>query len=111
MKPASPLSRSASASQLNWLPFNRKFDGAGGAVVSVTEVSLTYCIHDRAMVSFGSHAAFSGSPAKAETGTASVPVTGASHAWSVGMSFSGSVETSGKRAVRQASSQGIAKYR
>ena len=108
-KLASPLSRSASASQVSLLPCTRTFVGAGGGVVSATFVSLTYCIHAFAIASFGSHAALSGSPANFAAGTASPPVDGASHALSVGMATSGSPAAFGSRALRQASSHGMAR--
>jgi hypothetical protein len=109
MKLASPLSRSASASQVSLLPCRRTFVGAGGGVVSDTFVSLTYSIHAFASASFGSHAALSGSPAYFAAGTASVPVGGASHTLSVGIATSGSLAVSGSRALRHASSHGIAR--
>ena len=77
--------------------------------MSVTAVSLTYCIQACAIASFGSQAAFSGSPANFAAGTASAPVTSASHAPSVGMAWSGSPLTFGRRALRQASSHGMAR--
>src|SRR5438874_8262619 len=110
-KLASPLSRSASASQVSSFPFRRRFVGAGGGVVSVTAVSLTYCIQAFAMASFGSHAALGGSPANFAAGAAatSLPVMGASHALSVGMALSESPLAFGKRTLRHASSHGMAK--
>ncbi len=44
-KPARPLSRSASASQVSLSPRTRRFVGAGGGVESLVALSLVYCIH------------------------------------------------------------------
>jgi hypothetical protein len=93
------------------LASTRTFVGAGGGVASVTFVSLPYSIHAFATSSFGSQAALNGSPAYFAAGTASPPGSGASHARSVGIARSGSPAVLGSRSVRQASSQGMAKYR
>src|SRR4051812_34412366 len=103
MKPARPLSRSASASQVNSLPFRRTFVGAGGGVVSVTFVSFTYCIHALAIGSFGSQRALAESPVNFAAGVASAPPNGASHAPSAGIGCSDLPGIFGRRADRQAS--------
>ena len=77
--------------------------------MSVTAVSLTYCIQAFAIASFGSQAAFSGSPANFAAGTASLPVTGASHAPLGRHGCERLAAAFGRRAVRQASSHGIAR--
>src|SRR5262245_27696245 len=108
-KLASPLSRSASISQVNSLPTIRKFVGAGGGLRSTTVVSLTYSIQDRAIASFGNQQAFDASPSNFAAGSASIPVGTASQAPSVAMAWSGWPLTFGKRALRHASSHGIAR--
>src|SRR5262245_12739322 len=108
-KLAIPLSRSASARHVSVLPCIRTSVGAGGGVVSDTFVSFTYSTQAFAIVSFGSHAALSDSPAYFAAGSASPPVNGASHAVFVGIGRSGSPAAFGNRALRQASSQGIAR--
>src|SRR5262245_48196624 len=110
-KLASPLSTSASASHVSLLPWTRTFVGAGGGVVSVTLVSLTYSTQAFATSWFGSHAALSGSPVNFAAGAASPPRTGASHAPSAGTGRSGSPTALGRRAPSVASSQGTARYR
>src|SRR5438105_12303724 len=109
MKLARPLSRSASASQVSSFPLRRRLEGAGGGVSSVTAVSLTYCIQALAIAAFGSQAAVSGSPANFAAGTARGLVIDASQAWSAGMGWSAAPLTFGKRALRQASSHGMAR--
>src|SRR3954451_21773617 len=109
MKLARPLSGSASASQVSLLPWTRSFLGAGGGVVSETLVSLTYSIHALATASLGNQAALRGSPGYFAAGTASPPVTGPSHALSAGIARSGPLASFGRRALRQASSQGMAR--
>src|SRR5262245_18678929 len=97
------------ASHVSLFPSARTFAGTGGGLESATIVSLTYSVHALAIDSFGSHAALSGSPVYFAAGTASPPRTGASQALSVGIATSGFPAVFGRRAVRQASSHGMAR--
>src|SRR6185295_12585194 len=104
MKWARPLSASASASQVNSLPFTRRFVGAGGGVTSVTAVSLTYCAHARAMALLGSQTDRSLTPMNfadrtGSTNPAPAAGSGASQAAVAGIALRGAPAFAGKRAV------------
>src|SRR5881275_30464 len=93
MKPPMPLSKSASAVQTMsapsspLAPLGNTFTlaGAGGGVVSLTAPVLTYSIHAFATASLGSQTDALGSHLNAALGTASLPMSGASHALDVFM--------------------------
>src|SRR5262249_11198015 len=87
--------------------------GGGGGVVSPTAPVRTYSIQARATRSSGSQTASAGSPLKSATGTASAPSTGASQArdGSTALSFEPPDPSSGNRAARQTSKNGIARRR
>src|SRR5260370_14843519 len=115
MKPPSPLTISASASHLISLPgfasaFARQLIGWGGRPASLTVPVLTNSIHIFAVASFGNHAALLGSPLNSAAGIAVSPNGVASHAElrSTGLKI---LLHSVKRICRQASKNGIARYR
>src|ERR1051325_614253 len=94
MNRARPLSTCASASQVSALPLTRTLKGAGGDVVSITAVSLTYCAQAFAMAAFGSHTDVSLSPENLDAGRGafafgSLTFKGTSHAACAGIGRSG----------------------
>ena len=109
MKRASPLSRSASASQLSSLPFDSQVRRRGRRCGVGQAVSLTYCIQARAIGLVRQPRSLQGITVKLrsrdgfEAGDRSQPRTVGRHG------LSGSPLTFGSRALRQASSQGMAK--
>src|SRR6202030_4841878 len=90
--------------------FTRRLTGAGGAPASLTGPVLTYSIQILAVTSFGNHAALLGSPLNSAAGMAVSPNGVASHAE---LRFTGLkiLLHSVNRIWRQASKNGIARYR
>jgi hypothetical protein len=118
MKPARPLSKSASASQVNatapWSARALRSTGAGGGEVSLVAPVLIYSAHRRATDAFGSHTASLALPENFVAGFGSSPaplIRGASQACFAGIGLSGAPGRFGNRSARHASNQGMARYR
>jgi hypothetical protein len=90
--------------------------GAGGGVVSFTIVSMEYCIHAFAIVSLGNHNADSFGPCQSiadfgSSGANDSVANPPNHPSLIFIFRSGPLGDAGNRAVKHASSHGIARYR